>query len=102
MGGWANSNRREELPPDWKHRVKLVWARAKGQCEWRSQAGTRCKRRGADVDHRVHPLNHDIDALQLLCRVHHGRKTGRESRAGRIAVVRKGERKRRDDRPGAL
>lgn len=37
-----------------------------------------------------------------LCSDHHKRKTAMESREAKVAKRRKGARKRRDDRPGAL
>ncbi len=80
---WETSDRRLRLPPDWKQRVAKVWERDKGQCTWRLPSGKRCPRPGADVDHRVNNDNHDLSNLQLLCRHHHDKKTGREALAGR-------------------
>lgn len=102
MSGWKNSNRRQELPHNW-HKIRAaVLLRCGGRCEWTSEDGTRCSRKATDADHAVNRMDHRIESLQGLCPVHHGRKTGEESREGKRAKRRKGERKRRDDRPGAL
>lgn len=100
MSGWKNSNRRQELPHNWhklRARAKLL---AGDRCEHRSEDGVRCSRKGTDADHAGDRMDHWT--LQWLCPVHHNRKTGEESREGKRAKRRKGERKRRDDRPGAL
>jgi len=102
MSGWKGSIRRQEMPKDWHKRKMQVKARSQGRCEWVSPDGVRCRRAAVDVDHWVDRENHAVAFLRDLCEVHHRRKTGRESRAGRISKRRKGERKRRDDNPGAL
>lgn len=83
MSGWGTSDRRSELPPDWKQRVNAVWKRDGGRCRWLlPKSGTRCPRKGADVDHRYGPNRHDLDDLWLLCRAHHDAKTAQEAAAG--------------------
>lgn len=99
---WWKSNRRQELPADWAQIRERVRKRAGGRCEWVSPSGFRCKERGTDCDHALGRMIHDENALQWLCPHHHKRKTAEESRDAKRAKRRKGERKRRDDRPGAL
>lgn len=86
---WENSDRRSRLPSDWNQRVKAVWERAKGRCEWRLPSGLRCPRRGADVDHRRNDDNHDLSNLQLLCKDHHKRKTTAEAWRGKRNKVKR-------------
>lgn len=102
MSGWKGSNRRKELPRNWKQIRMEVRRRSRGQCEWVSPDGVRCRKAAVDVDHWVHRENHAPAFLRDLCRTHHNWKTSQESRAGKVSRRRKGERKRRDDFPGAL
>ena len=99
---WWKSNRREELPPDW-HKIRArVLKRCGYRCEYRSESGVRCWGTATDVDHALGRTIHDENALQGLCPTHHKRKTAGESRDAKRAKRRKGARRRRDDRPGAL
>lgn len=97
---WSTSNRRAELPADWRERRERVRRRAGGRCEWVSPSGVRCKRDGTDADHAGDRMDHDD--LQWLCPIHHKRKTAGEARSAKSAKRRKGARVRRDERPGAL
>jgi len=97
---WETSDRRERLPGDWKQRVKKVWARAKGQCEWRLDSGARCPRKGADVDHIRNDDNHSMGNLRLLCRHHHDKKTQREARFGK--AKKRPAKRREEESPGRL
>lgn len=99
---WGTSNRREELPKDWAKIRLRVLTRCRYRCEYVGPSGARCHERATDVDHAVNRLDHSIDSLKGLCPEHHKRKTAVESREGKVAKRRKGERKRKDDRPGAL
>ena len=99
---WWKSNRRQELPPDWSKIRERVLKRCGYRCEFRSESGVRCWGTATDVDHALGKWIHDDNALQGLCSEHHKRKTAEESRDAKRAKRRKGERKRRDDRPGAL
>ncbi len=82
-GRWADSDRRERLPPNWSALVAAVKQRAGGRCEWRLKSGARCPRRGTDVDHRRRGDDHRLTNLQLLCVKHHKDKTAREAAAAR-------------------
>jgi hypothetical protein len=98
---WETSNRRAELPPDWKDRVKAVWKRDGGRCRWLLPvSGERCPRKGADVDHRYGPTRHEISDLWLLCRHHHDKKTQREAWAGR--TKRKTPKRPQERHPGLI
>lgn len=97
---WWKSGRRSELPEDWPARRAAVRKRADGRCEHVSPAGVRCREAGTDADHAGDRMDHDN--LQWLCPEHHKRKTAGESVTARRKNRRKGERTRRDDRPGAL
>lgn len=99
---WRTSNRRSELPDDWKLIRRKVLERCGRRCEHVSDSGVRCRQPATDVDHRDDRDYHGTDGLQGLCPDHHKRKTAAESREARVAKRRKGARRRRDDRPGAL
>lgn len=96
---WETSNRKAELPPDWKERVREVWKRDGGRCRWLlPKSGKRCPRPGADVDHRYGPTRHAVEDLWLLCRTHHDQKTQREAQQGRRAR-KKGRKRRTEQHP---
>src|SRR5688500_7747632 len=101
---WETSDRRAQLPDDWKARVAAVWKRDGGRCRWLlPKSGKRCPRPGADVDHRYGHHRHDIADRWLLCRVHHDQKTQREAAAGRRTKKRPGRRRKRvEPHPGIL
>lgn len=99
---WWKSNRREELPPDWARIRQRVLRRCGFRCEHVSQGGIRCSGTATEVDHALGRNIHDDNALQGLCHEHHKRKTAEESRDAKRGKRRKGARRRRDDRPGAL
>lgn len=83
-GGWKDSNRRDELPPDWAERVAAVHKRSGGRCEFEFRPGQRCPARATGgVDHWVAPDDHRLESLKDLCKGHHDRKTQREALAGR-------------------
>lgn len=97
---WHTSSRREELPPNWAKLRAECKRRAGGRCEHVGPSGARCVNQGTDADHA---LNRDIHSvLMWLCHEHHKRKTAEESRDAKRGKRRKGARRRRDDRPGAL
>lgn len=97
---WGKSNRRQELPADWRKRRAECKRRAGGRCEYVGPSGARCANPGTDADHALSRNNDDV--LMWLCPDHHKRKTAVESREAKVAKRRRGARKRRDDRPGAL
>jgi 5-methylcytosine-specific restriction protein A len=82
-GGWADSLRREGLPPDWFRLRGHVKKRAGGRCEATRSDGTRCTEEGTDCDHVERGSNHDPSNLQWLCKVHHMEKTLAEAAAAR-------------------
>lgn len=85
-GGWAGSNRRQELPPDWPQIRSRIIERDRGRCQWPDPDGrtrntggeTICGIQGTDVDHRIPGNDHRDSNLQLLCRDHHARKSAAE------------------------
>ncbi len=84
MPGWVESQRRSELPGDWRGRRAKVRRRAKGRCEWiEPETGQRCWRPGAECDHVAGKNNHALSNLQWLCVEHHKLKTQREAQAGK-------------------
>ena len=86
MSGWNDSDRRDRLPSNWESEiVPAVKKRDGGQCTWRLPSGARCPRSGTDVDHRRPGDDHSMFNLQLLCPVHHGKKSAREGAAAKRA-----------------
>ncbi|WP_432160763.1 HNH endonuclease [Streptomyces sp. NRRL F-5630] len=86
-GGWAGSDRRTELPPDWPVIRADVLDRDGHRCRWREH-GTVCGKHATEVDH-IRPGNdHRPENLQALCREHHAIKSSREGNAARWAVRR--------------
>lgn len=82
---WETSNRRSELPPDWRKRVAATKARAKGLCEAVIHVAE-CDGIGRECDHKGDPLDHDD--LQWLSPECHRAKTQAESLAARQTRVR--------------
>ena len=91
---WTNSNRRNELPPDWRRRREVVIRREGGQCQAMSQItdwgtilhdGVRCERPGVEVNH-TYRANHDPRSLELLCAAHHRIETQRQSAEARARM----------------
>lgn len=80
---WDSSDRRTELPPDWRRRRAAVLARDHHRCRWPLTYGGECGADADEVDHRHDPQDHSLGALWALCPVHHGRKTQAEARAAR-------------------
>lgn len=77
---WDTSNRRAQLPSDWRKRVAATKARADGRCEAAVHVAD-CDGIGRECDHRSDPLNHDD--LQWLSPMCHRAKTQAESLAAR-------------------
>lgn len=98
---WETSDRRSRLPSDWWRRVMAVKERDGGRCTWKLPSGKRCPRPGTDVDHKRNDDNHDLSNLQLLCRHHHDKKTGREAVFGR-RPKKTGPRRKPERHPGLL
>jgi 5-methylcytosine-specific restriction enzyme A len=85
--GWADSDRKQELPADWPQLRRAVIARDK-TCRWRvgSRRGPVCGRPGNQVDHISPGSDHSLENLQLLCEDHHKLKSAREGRAAQVAM----------------
>lgn len=81
-GRWANSRRRDELPPDWKQRRARVLARDGYRCT-KVVAGERCQARATDVDHVQPGADHRESNLTSLCTKHHLEKSSAEGVAAR-------------------
>lgn len=99
-GGWANSERRAELPPDWKTVIRpAVIKRDKGKCRWPRPNGGICGAPGNQVDHKGDRLDHRIEALQLLCERHHNAKSSQQGVEARAKVS---NRRPKERHPGLL
>jgi 5-methylcytosine-specific restriction protein A len=98
-GGWADSNRRAELPPNWATEIRpAILARDNHRCQHLDH-GHRCGRPASDVDHIRRGTDHSPENLQALCADHHAAKTSREGNAARWA----GPRRRPTERhPGLI
>lgn len=87
----GSSKRRLELPPDWDAIRQRVGDRDGWRCQWPRDGGRRiCGSPANQCDHRVGREDHADDALWMLCRWHHNRKTQEESTAGKQALAAKG------------
>lgn len=71
--GWVNSDRREELPPDWQALRREALERDDYRCQWPF-----CGELASDVDHIIPGQDHSLANLQCLCKPHHLTKTARE------------------------
>lgn len=75
--GWAGSNRRDELPPDWP-KLRVVQLKKDGyRCTWRLPSGARCPRKATDVDH--YDDKDDHSKLRSLCAHHHLKRTSKQA-----------------------
>ncbi|MFJ5105168.1 HNH endonuclease [Streptomyces sp. NPDC088554] len=84
-GGWAGSNRRAELPPDWYTVIRpSVLARDEYRCRQRSE-GRVCGRPANQVDHIGDRANHRYENLQALCADCHALKSSQQGNAARWA-----------------
>lgn len=96
--GWASSNRRFDLPPDWEVRRQKVLDDAHGMCEIR---GPRCAIWATDVDHVRRGNDHSRRNLQALCGPCHLQKSSAEGVAQR-AKKRAMRRRPQDRHPGSM
>lgn len=89
-GQWADSNRAQELPSNWRRKIRpAVLQRDRGRCQWREKPyGPVCGVLGKEVDHINDPHNHSLDNLQVLCRNHHKIKTAQEAARARTPLHR--------------
>lgn len=75
---WAGSNRRARLPHNWLAIRRRIIRRDVGRCTAIYSDGRRCEQPGTDVDHIMPGDDHTEGNLRLLCRWHHGQKSGSE------------------------
>ncbi|MGW4028237.1 HNH endonuclease [Streptomyces sp. NPDC004838] len=84
-GGWAGSNRRAELPPNWAREIRpAILQRDQYRCRW-DEAGRPCGHAANQVDHIGDKHDHRPENLQALCEHHHAIKTSRQGNAARWA-----------------
>lgn len=83
---WATSNRRTQLPNDWRQRRRQALTRDGHRCTW-TDHGRRCPNPATDVDHRTPGNDHRLTNLQSLCADHHKRKTQAEAAAARQRIA---------------
>lgn len=84
-GGWAGSNRRNELPPNWTSQIRpYVLDRDGYRC--RGLDGQPCGKPANQVDHIGDRHDHRPENLQALCERCHAIKSSREGNAARWAV----------------
>lgn len=84
-GGWTNSPRRAELPPNWR-KIRTVILKRDGHRCTHIQDGQRCEAKATDVDHVNGRHNHAPSNLTSLCSPHHLAKTAAESVAARATA----------------
>jgi len=99
-GQWADSDRRDDLPPNWWKIVAQVKERDGHRCVFTLPSGKRCPRtEKLEVDHMYGRANHAMWALRTLCSDHHKQVTAKQAVAGRNR--RKPKRERRvEQHPG--
>lgn len=108
MPGWANSDRRETLPANWKALRQVVLNRAKNRCESVHKSGRRCWDKAVAVDHVVPHCEgggDELENLAAICQWHHNRKSSAEggrAEAARIAAVKKDIRREPEKHPGLI
>lgn len=87
-GGWSDSNRRAELPPNWASEIRPRILERDG---YRCTAilrnnGRRCPDKATDVDHVGDRHDHCDENLASLCEWHHDRKSSAEGNAARKRI----------------
>lgn len=80
---WNHSNRKAQLPKNWKMIRQEVLLRDSYHCTERDQYGFRCEQPASDVDHIVRGSDHRIQNLRSLCKRHHTRKSSSEGNAAK-------------------
>lgn len=82
-GGWADSHRRTELPPNWNTEIRpAILQRDRHRCRWREH-GTVCGKPANQVDHIKAGNDHRPENLQALCAEHHAAKSSAEGNTAR-------------------
>lgn len=79
MSGWASSNRRDQLPPNWQTLRRQAKTRAHGICEHATN-GQRCTNPGTELHHTRDNDDHRLEVLEWICRDCHRAETQRQSR----------------------
>lgn len=101
MSGWHGSNRRAELPPNWRTEIRPAVLKRDGyRCRWITD-GERCPARATDVDHMRDRHDHSLANLQALCGWHHARKSAAEGGTA-AALTPRGTRRPTEPHPGSL
>lgn len=90
MAWTGKSDRRTQLPPDWKTiRAKIIDA-AGGRCQAIEEAtGQRCTLAAVEVDHIGSPNDHRPGNLRALCSPHHAEHTSAQAAAARAQLRKK-------------
>jgi 5-methylcytosine-specific restriction protein A len=85
-GGWQGSNRRAELPPDWKSHVRPFVLQRDGYRCRNVLDGRLCARPANQVDHIGDRDDHRPENLQALCEDCHNAKSSRQGNDARWAA----------------
>jgi len=85
-GGWAGSDRRDRLPPDWSAIRAAVLRRDGYRCTRQTVLG-RCLGTATQVDHMVRGDDHRMENLTSLCGPHHAEKSSREGNEAKAAAA---------------
>ncbi|WP_158881966.1 HNH endonuclease signature motif containing protein [Amycolatopsis anabasis] len=75
---WNTSQRKLELPQDWKHRRRFVLERDRYQCQVQ---GPQCTVQATEVDHIQRGSNHRVQNLRAVCATCHSQKSSTEGLA---------------------
>lgn len=75
---WGNSDRRSQLPSNWKAIREIVGQRDSWACQWHFADGTYCGLPGNQVDHIRPSGSDDPSNLRVLCAMHHAQKSSSE------------------------
>ena len=71
---WTSSDRRSDLPKDWRQRRLKVKERSGGQCEAVND-GVRCQQEGTECHHTGSRTDHRLEKLQWICSPCHKQRT---------------------------
>lgn len=78
---WSQSQRRSELPDDWREIRQRILERDGYQCTFPDDTGERCTAVATDVHHTGDKHDHRDEHLASACSPHHKRQTGKDGRA---------------------
>lgn len=82
MPNWIGSDRKSELPSNWRELRRKVALRAGWRCQ-NFVDGARCDRPGSHCDHIEPGQDHSLNNLRWLCPPCHNTKSGREGALAR-------------------